>query len=94
MRNRNKIFLWPVYFDISKTRREGRRVTKKFAVSAPKLDELQRAAKKMGLQPMVVSDAAYPSCPWLKAGLLVIPKKETKSVTLENIARELVKLRR
>lgn len=94
MRNQNKVFLWPIYFDISKTRGEGRRVPKKFAVSAPKLEELQRAAKKRGLQPMVVSDAAYPTFPWLKTGLLVVPKKEPKSETLEKIAKELVKLRR
>jgi signal recognition particle subunit SRP19 len=93
MRKQNKIFLWPIYFDANKTRREGRKVPKKFAISTPKLEELQRATKKLALQPMVVSDAAHPSFPWLKTGLLIIPRKEPKSETLEKIARELVKLR-
>lgn len=94
MRKQNKIFLWPAYFDSNKTKREGRRVQKKFAVSAPKLEELQRAAKRLGLQFTVVSDAAYPSSSWRRTGLLLVSKKETKGVTLTKIAKELVKLRK
>jgi signal recognition particle subunit SRP19 len=94
MRKQNKIFLWPVYFDANKTMTDGRRVPKKLAVSAPKLEELQRAAKKVGLQTEVVSDAAHPSTPWRKTGLLVVPKKESKSKTLKMIAEQLSKLRR
>jgi len=94
MRKQNKIFLWSVYFDASKTRTDGRRVPKKLAVSAPKLEELQRAAKRLGLQPEVVSDAKYPSFSWQKTGLLIIPKTESKGKTLKNIAKELSSLRR
>lgn len=67
---------------------------KKLAVSAPKLDELQRAAKRLGLQPKIVSDAAHPSSPWRKTGLLKIPRKESKNITLKNIGKELSSLRR
>ena len=94
MRKQNKIFLWSIYFDASKTRTDGRRVSKKLAVSAPKLEELQRAVKRLGLQPEVVSDAAHPSSPWRRTGLLVVPKKESKSKTLKKIAKELSDLRR
>jgi len=94
MRKQNKIFLWSVYFDASKTRTDGRRVPKKLAVSAPKLEELQVAAKRLGLQPEIVSDATHPSCPWQKTGLLILPKTESKGKTLKNIAKELSSLRR
>jgi len=94
MRKQNKIFLWSVYFDANKTRADGRRVPKKLAVSSPKLEELQRAAKRLGLQPEVVSDAAHPSSPWQKTGLLVIPKNESKGKTLKKIAKELSSLHR
>jgi signal recognition particle subunit SRP19 len=94
MRKQNKIFLWSVYFDASKTRTDGRRVPKKFAVSAPKIEELQRAAKRLGLQPEIVSDAAHPSCPWRRTGLLILPKTESKGNTLKKIAKELFDLRR
>jgi signal recognition particle subunit SRP19 len=94
MRKQNKIFLWSIYFDVNKSRADGRRVPKKLAVSAPKLEEIQRAAKRLGLQPEVVPDAAHPSSPWLKSGLLVVPKTESKDKTLKKIAEELSKLRR
>jgi signal recognition particle subunit SRP19 len=94
MRKQNKIFLWPTYFDTNKTRQEGRRVPKKLAVSEPKLVELQRAAMKIGLQPLVVSDAVHPSSPWQRSGLLVVPKKKPKGEILTKIAKELVRLRK
>jgi len=94
MRKQNNIFLWPVYFDANKSRAEGRRVPKKLAISAPKLEELQIAAKRLGFQPEIIFDAAHPSFPWQRNGLLVVPKKESKSKTLKNIAEELFILRR
>ena len=94
MRKQNKIFLWGVYFDANKTRNEGRRVPKNLAVSSPKLEELQRAAKRLGLQPEILSDAAHPSSPWRKTGLIIIPKKESKGKTLTKVAKELSSLRR
>jgi signal recognition particle subunit SRP19 len=94
MRKNNKIFLWSIYFDSNKSRSAGRRVPKKLAVSSPKLEELQRAAKRLGLQPEIVSEAAHPTAPWLKTGLVVLPKTESKGVTLKKIGEELSSLRR
>jgi signal recognition particle subunit SRP19 len=93
MRKQNKVVLWSVYFDSTKTRNEGRRVPKRLAISAPKIEELQRAAQLLGLQPEVVSDAAHPSCPWLHAGMLVVPKKESKNKILKDIGKEIQSLR-
>jgi signal recognition particle subunit SRP19 len=94
MRKQNKIFLWPVYFDDGTTRNNGRRVSKKLAVSSPKVDELQRAAKRLGMQPEVVSDAAHPSSPLRKTGLIILPKTDSKDKIVKKIAEELSSLRR
>ena len=94
MRKQNRIFLWPVYFDSGKSRSNGRKVPKKLSVSSPKLEELQRAAKRLSLQPKIVSSAAYPSSHWQKTGLLILPKKESKNIVLKNIGKELINLRR
>lgn len=94
MRKQNKIIFWSVYFDANKTRTNGRRVPKSLAVTTPKLDELQRAAKSLGLQPEIVFDTAHPSSPWLKTGHLVVPKTEPKDKTLKKIAKELSDLRK
>ncbi len=93
MRKRDKIILWPVYFDSTKTRLEGRRVPKSLATSTPKLKEIQRAVKQTGLQPEVVLDAGHPSVPWQKTGLIVVPKRGPKTQILRTVAKELLKVR-
>lgn len=93
MRKQNKIFLWSVYFDSTKTRNEGRRVSKKLSVPSPKLEELELAAKKIGLQPKTVFDAAHPSTSYRKSGLLVLPKTESKGKIMKKIGKELSNLR-
>ena len=89
MRKQNKIVLWPVYFDANKTRDEGRRVPKKLAIPSPNLDEIQKAVKRMGLQPEVIHDAIHPNSPRQETGLLIIPKRNSKVETLRKIAKEL-----
>ena len=93
MRKQNKIVLWPVYFDSNKTRMEGRRVPKKLAIPSPKLEEIQKAVKRMGLRHEIVPNAVHPRSPWQKTGLLIIPKKDSKAKTLRKIAKELLDIR-
>ena len=94
MRKQNKLFLWPVYFDSTKTRNDGRRVPKKLAVPTPKMEELERAAKRLSLQPETVSDATHPNSPWKTSGLVIVPKTEPKVKTIKKVATELCALRR
>ena len=94
MRKKNSILLWSVYFDSTKSRNEGRKVSKSLAVSAPKIEELQRAAKRLGLNPEVNFDAAYPSVPWKNTGFIVLDKTESKTQMLKKVAKELSILRR
>ncbi len=93
MRKHNKIVLWPVYFDANKTREEGRRVPKNLAIPSPNLEEIQKAAKRIGLQPEVIHDAIHPNSPRQKTGLLMIPKKDPKVETMRKIAKELLEFR-
>ncbi|NIR87266.1 signal recognition particle protein Srp19 [Candidatus Bathyarchaeota archaeon] len=94
MRKRDKFVLWPIYFDSTKTRLEGRRVPKSLAVPTPKLKELQKAVEQIGLQPEVFTDAGYPSSSWQKIGLIVVPKKGSKTQILRKVAEELFKARK
>ena len=89
MRKKNSIILWSIYFDSTQTRKGGRKVSKNLAVSSPKIEHLQRAAKRLGLQPEVNFEAAHPSCPWGKTGFLVLPKTESKTQTIKKVAKEL-----
>ncbi len=93
MRKQDKVILWPAYFDSTKTRREGRKVPKTLAVPSPKVSELKEAAEKLGLEHELIPDAFYPKTPWLRTGMLLIAKKETKNRTLKEVAKQLRRIR-
>lgn len=94
MRRQGKIILWPVYFDSTKTRTEGRRVRKGLAVPSPKLEEIRRAVERAGLRPEVISDTGHPSAPWKKTGLVAVPKRGPKTEIMRRVAEELLNIRR
>jgi signal recognition particle subunit SRP19 len=93
MRQKNKIVIWPVYFDSTKTIREGRKVPKNLAIPDPKIFEIKEVVEKLSLDYSLISDANYPKTPWLKTGMLIITKKEKKVQLLTDIARQLMKKR-
>ncbi|UCG45006.1 MAG: hypothetical protein JSV58_06420 [Candidatus Bathyarchaeota archaeon] len=93
MRKRDKIVLWPVYFDSTKTRLEGRRVPKRLATPSPKLDMIKRALQQQNLQSEVVSTAAHPSTPWQETGCIVIDKGVSKTKIIYDVAKRLQRLR-
>lgn len=93
MRKQDKVILWPAYFDSTKTRSDGRRTPKSLAVPSPKISEIKEAAEKLGLDYELVLDAGYPKTPWLKKGMLLVTKRETKDQTIKKIAKHLLKIR-
>ena len=94
MRKQNKIVIWPVYFDSTKARGQGRKIPKKYAVPNPKLDEVCKALDKLKLKYEVVADAAYPKMPWRKTGMIYIEKRnESKLKILKLIGQKLVEMR-
>jgi signal recognition particle subunit SRP19 len=89
MRKQEKYIIWPAYFDQNKTRSEGRRVSKTQAQPTPRLEEIQRAAQKLGLSPEIKPDLAHPAQSWQKTGMLLIGKKGSKQETMRKIAKEI-----
>jgi signal recognition particle subunit SRP19 len=89
MRKQEKYVVWPVYFDQGKTRGEGRKIPKGQAQQAPRLEEIMRVAQKLGLQPEIRPELAYPAQPWQKTGMLLIDKKGSKLEAMRKIAQEL-----
>lgn len=93
MRKRDSIVLWPVYFDSTKTRREGRRLPKKFCVPSPDIIMLENAVKNLGLSYEVYQESFYPRLPWIKMGSIIVRKSgESKSRVMKRISSELMKL--
>jgi signal recognition particle subunit SRP19 len=93
MKKLDKAIIWPIYFDGSKTRKEGRRVQKSLAVQSPKITEIKEAADKLGLKNEVRLDAHFPKMHWAKTGMLLVEKREAKEKIIQKIAKQLVKIK-
>jgi signal recognition particle subunit SRP19 len=93
MRKQNRVVLWPVYFDSNKTRLQGRRIPKALAVTSPRLDELQKAVERCGMQPEIVADFRHPHTPWQKTGLISVAKSASKTQIIRRVAKELSSIR-
>lgn len=94
MRKQEKAIIWPAYFDLTKTRSEGRRVPKDSAVQTPKSLEIQEAATKLGLENEIVPEVGYPKTPGLKTGMVLVEKRLPKEQIIKKISRQLLKIRR
>jgi signal recognition particle subunit SRP19 len=93
LRKQEKAIIWPAYFDSSKTRMEGRRVSKNLAVPSPRIAEIEEAAEKLGLEHELVVGKAYPKNPWQKAGMVLVEKKGSKERVIKEIIKQIQKSR-
>jgi len=81
-----KTIIWPVYIDSEKTKKEGRRISKKDAVSSPKLREISNAAKKLNLNPEVENNKSYSRSWWESQGRVSVDKNISKRELLVKIS--------
>ena len=93
MRKSNNVIIWPVYFDVAKSKSEGRRVPKSVAVISPKILEIKEAADRLELQNDVNPTAGYPKTPWLKMGMLTVKKNEPKEQIVLKLATQLANIK-
>lgn len=82
--------IYPCYFDVSLTRKEGRRVAKSEAVPQPNLSRITRAAKAADLS-IAEEDASksHPARWFAKEGRLVVDFAGSKEELLHKIASAL-----
>lgn len=93
MQRRNEIIVWPVYFDLMKSRNEGRRLPKKFSIPSPNIDILEKAIRNLGLKYEIFPEASHPRFPWIKTGFIIVKKNgKSKNQLLKEIAFELIRL--
>lgn len=88
-RGEDKYVVYPIYFDKSVSKIEGRKVSKKQAVDKPNIEDIGKAAKSLGLNPVLEKNIAHPSRHWKKEGRVLIDKKDSKSKLLKQIANRL-----
>ncbi|MFX0135644.1 MAG: signal recognition particle subunit SRP19/SEC65 family protein [Candidatus Hodarchaeota archaeon] len=94
MRSRKPFLIfWPQYFDAKRTRSNGRRLPKKFAIEKVSLEEIAKAARNLGYNTEIERNYKYSRTWWDDPGRVLIDtkgKRKTK-VTLE-VAKEIRKL--
>ena len=83
------IALYPAYFDLDRSRHEGRRVPRKLAVDSPSAEEIERAAKALGLAPEVEPSKAHSATPWKKEGRVLVRSEYYKTSILRRVAEKL-----
>jgi len=93
MRDRGKLVIWPAYIDLTKSRSNGRIISKKSSVKEPKLKEIEKAAAMLGLNPEVEADKAYPKSWWEVSGRVMVDNKGPKTVIAKQIAGAIKEMR-
>lgn len=89
MPEKDKLVVWPIYFDSTRSRSEGRMVSAYEGIKEPTLDDIITAALKAGFKPEIEREKRHPKTWYESSGRILIPKKGPKSATLKRIARSL-----
>jgi signal recognition particle subunit SRP19 len=88
-RDDNTYVIYPLYFDRSLSRLKGRKVSQKHAIEKPSLENIAKAAKSLGLNPVLEKNAAHSSTPWKREGRILVEKKGSKRKLLLQISSRL-----
>lgn len=86
------ITLWPEYFDIGRSRSEGRRLPKSLCVRDPNIDMIAKGALILDLEYVILENKAYPANWSAKRGCVRVERgKMSKTEILPEIGKILVK---
>ena len=88
-RGEDKYVIYPIYFDKSVSKLAGRKVSKKQSIEKPDIESISKAAKSLGLNPVLEKNVSYPSKHWKKEGRVLVDKKDSKTKLLKQIASRL-----
>jgi len=86
--------VWSAALDSTKSRSQGRCLAKSQAIQAPRVDELENAAKKLSYDPQPSPHSALPSHWWEKTGYILVTRRDkARSKVLKDLAAEIRKIR-
>lgn len=86
-REDNKFVIYPIYFDKTISKSSGRKICLKNAVEKPNIEDIAKAAKSLGLNPILEKEPAHPLHPWKKEGRILVDKKYSKNRILISISK-------
>ncbi|KKM66126.1 hypothetical protein LCGC14_1484280 [marine sediment metagenome] len=94
MRSRKPFLIfWTQYFDAKKSRSQGRRLPKKFAIEKISPTDITKAAQRLGYSVEIEQNFRYPRSWWENPGrVLINTKGKKKSKVILEIAKEIRKV--
>ena len=93
MKITGKIVVWPTNLDSTKSRAQGRKVSKGLAIQTPRLEEIHEAAKRLSIETELVPGKSRPNLWWEKGGYAILAKKGSKTSFTRELASEIKKIR-
>ncbi|MCQ1538569.1 signal recognition particle protein Srp19 [Methanocalculus taiwanensis] len=81
--------LYPCYFNPSLTRAEGRRINTTYALKAPKIQEIERAARQVGATNTEIEPHSHPAHWFRREGRLVLDWNGSKESLIKKVSRKL-----
>lgn len=87
------ITVWPQYLDKNLSLNEGRKVSKEIAVEDPKLQDIEKALKRLNLPYNTQKERAYPSKWYEKSGRILVESDKSKLELLKEISLKLQEIK-
>ncbi len=85
--------IWTVNLDRKKSRSEGRKIPRRFAVPNVRFAELVEACRELGLRFRAEEDKKYPRCWWEEGGRVFVEKSKSKTAIMVEIAAKIAEIR-
>lgn len=93
MKDKGKLVIWPAYIDRNKSRSKGRIISRKTSINEPTVKEIGLAAEKLGLNPEIEADKAYPKSWWESKGRVLIDNTAPKTILSRKISSTIKEMR-
>ena len=87
------ITIWPQYLDKNLSLKEGRKISKEDCVKDPKLNEIEKALKRLGLKYNVQKERSYPGKWYEKSGRILVEWEGTKLELIREVSLEIKNMR-
>lgn len=88
-----EVMIWPIYLDKDKSLSEGRKVSKEYAISEPRIKEMVKAAQKLKYKYFAEEEKSYPGEWYNRSGRIIIESDDSKKEILINLSNVIKEIR-
>jgi signal recognition particle subunit SRP19 len=89
----SETMIWPIYLDKDKSLSQGRKISTEYAISEPRIREIEKAAKRLGYTFIVETDKSYPGEWYANSGRIIISSEESKKEILIKLSAQIKTIR-